>query len=159
MRMCLRLWRGVSPIGKGKSLGRKVGNPFRRGIWHVDAGNEVNEGIRVVAMVLIAKMLRFAVRQPRKTIQEMQTYTWDAKAAQRREEKPLKVHDHGPDASRYFAKNEAPYWRLGGDCLQAKRRRGSLRRDDQCHRPIFSNTIQQSVAGITAIGVATPYSR
>jgi hypothetical protein len=42
----------------------------------------------------------------------MQTYAWDAKAAQRGEEKPLKVHDHGPDAFRYFAKTEVSHWRL-----------------------------------------------
>ena len=23
-----------------------------------------------------------------------------------------KIHDHGPDAFRYFAKNDVPYWRL-----------------------------------------------
>jgi hypothetical protein len=44
----------------------------------------------------------------------MQTYAWDAKAAQRGEEKPLKIHDHGPDAFRYFAKSEVSYWRLTG---------------------------------------------
>jgi hypothetical protein len=42
----------------------------------------------------------------------MQTYAWDSKAAQRGEEKPLKIRDHGPDAFRYFAKTEIPYWRL-----------------------------------------------
>jgi hypothetical protein len=30
-----------------------------------------------------------------KTIQEMQTYAWDSEAAQRGEEKPMKLHDHG----------------------------------------------------------------
>jgi hypothetical protein len=39
-------------------------------------------------------------------------YGRDSKAAQRGEEKPLKVHDHGPDAFRYFAKTEVPHWRL-----------------------------------------------
>jgi hypothetical protein len=32
------------------------------------------------------------------------------KVAQRNEEKPLKVHDRGPDAFRYFTKSEVPYW-------------------------------------------------
>lgn len=41
------------------------------------------------------------------------TITYDAKAAQRGEEKPLKVHDHAPDAFRYFAKQAIPSWRLG----------------------------------------------
>ncbi|MGC2607798.1 MAG: PBSX family phage terminase large subunit [Silvibacterium sp.] len=87
---------------------------LKRGIWHVDADNEVNEGICITSMVLNQRLVRFCRQSTPKTIQEMQTYAWDAKAAQRGEEKPLKVHDHGPDAFRYFAKSEVPYWRL--DC-------------------------------------------
>ena len=85
---------------------------LKRGIWHVDADNEVNEGIRITSMVLNQRLVRFCRQSAPRTIQEMQTYAWDAKAAQRGEEKPLKVHDHGPDAFRYFAKSEVPYWRL-----------------------------------------------
>jgi len=85
---------------------------YKRGIWCVDADNEVNEGIRISSMVLNQRMVRFCRQTAPKTIQEMQTYSWDAKAAQRGEEKPLKLHDHGPDAFRYFAKSEVPYWRL-----------------------------------------------
>ncbi len=32
----------------------------------------------------------------------------------RGEEKPLKLHDHGPDAFCYFAKSEIENWRLEG---------------------------------------------
>jgi phage terminase large subunit len=85
---------------------------LKRGIWHADADNEVDEGIRKTSMVLNQRLVRFCRQTTQKTIQEMQTYAWDAKAAQRGEEKPLKVHDHGPDAFRYFVKNEVPYWRL-----------------------------------------------
>jgi PBSX family phage terminase large subunit len=84
----------------------------KRGIWHVDADNEVNEGIRIASMVLNKRMARFCRQTTQNTIQEMQTYAWDRKAAQRGEEKPLKMHDHGPDAFRYFAMTEVPYWRL-----------------------------------------------
>jgi len=84
----------------------------KRGIWHVDAEDDVNEGIRVASMVLNQKLVRFCRQTVPKTIQEMQTYAWDPRAAQRGEEKPLKTHDHGPDAFRYFAKTEVPYWRL-----------------------------------------------
>jgi hypothetical protein len=83
----------------------------RRGLWYVDADDEVNEGIRIVSMALNQRLVRFCRQTVQKTIQEMQTYAWDTKA-QRGEEKPLKVHDHGPDAFRYFAKSEIPYWRL-----------------------------------------------
>jgi len=84
----------------------------KRGIWHVDAEDDVNEGIRVASMVLNQKLVRFCRETATRTIQELQTYAWDPKAVQRGEEKPLKTHDHGPDAFRYFAKTEVPYWRL-----------------------------------------------
>ena len=85
---------------------------LKRGIWHVDADNEVNEGIRITSMILNQRLVRFCRQTTPKVIQQMQTYAWDAKAAQRGEEKPLKIHDHGPDAFRYFATSEVPYWRL-----------------------------------------------
>jgi PBSX family phage terminase large subunit len=85
---------------------------IKRGIWQVDADNEVNEGIRISAMALNQRLVRFCRERTPRTIQEMQTYAWDRKAALRGEELPLKSHDHGPDAFRYFAKSEIPYWRL-----------------------------------------------
>jgi hypothetical protein len=85
---------------------------IRRGIWHMDADNQVDEGIRITSMLLNQRLIRFCRQCTAKTIQQMQTYAWDAKAAQRGEEKPLKMHDHCPDALRYFAKSEVPYWRL-----------------------------------------------
>lgn len=88
---------------------------LKRGIWYVEADNEVNEGIRIASMVLNQRLVRFCRQTTSTTIQQMQTYAWDAKAAQRGEEKPLKVQDHGPDAFRYFAKSEIPYWRLACD--------------------------------------------
>jgi hypothetical protein len=87
---------------------------MKRGIWYVDAEDDVSEGIRITSMVLNQRLVRFCRQTAPKTIQEMQTYAWDAKAVQRGEEKPLKLHDHGPDAFRYFAKSEVPWWRLNG---------------------------------------------
>jgi PBSX family phage terminase large subunit len=87
----------------------------KRGIWRVDADNDVDEGIRLTSMVLNQRLVRFCRQTAPRTIQEMQTYAWDSKAAQRGEETPLKVRDHGPDAFRYFAKTEVPYWRLAWD--------------------------------------------
>jgi PBSX family phage terminase large subunit len=86
----------------------------KRGIWYVDAENDVNEGIRVSSMILNQRLVRFCRQTVPKTIQEMQTYSWDSKAAQRGDEKPLKTHDHAPDAFRYFAKTEVSHWRLEG---------------------------------------------
>jgi PBSX family phage terminase large subunit len=85
----------------------------KRGIWHQDADNDVNEGIRLTSMALNQRMLRFCRETTAKTVQEMQSYAWDAKAVQHGEEKPLKAHDHGPDALRYFVKSEVSSWRLG----------------------------------------------
>jgi phage terminase large subunit len=85
---------------------------MKRGIWHIDADNDVNEGIRVTSMVLNQRLVHFCRQTTQKTVQEMQTYAWDSKAAQRGEEKPIKIRDHGPDAFRYFAKTEVPFWRL-----------------------------------------------
>jgi PBSX family phage terminase large subunit len=85
----------------------------KRGIWYKEADDEVNEGIRLTSMVLNQRLIRFCRETTQKTVQEMQSYAWDAKAVQRGEEKPLKSHDHGPDALRYFVKSEVPYWRLG----------------------------------------------
>jgi PBSX family phage terminase large subunit len=85
----------------------------KRGLWKVDADNDVSEGVRISSMVLNQRLVRFCRQTVPKTIQEMQTYAWDTKAAQRGEEKPLKIHDHCPDAFRYFAITEFPHWRLG----------------------------------------------
>lgn len=85
---------------------------LKRGIWHADADNDVNDGIRIASMILNQRLVRFCRQTVSKTIQEMQTYAWDSRAAKHGEEKPMKVHDHGPDAFRYFAKTEVPHWRL-----------------------------------------------
>jgi hypothetical protein len=84
----------------------------KRGIWRVDADNEVNDGIRLASMVLNQRLVRFCRQTTSRTVQELQTYAWDSQAALRGEEKPLKMHDHGPDAFRYFVKSEVPSWRL-----------------------------------------------
>jgi PBSX family phage terminase large subunit len=84
----------------------------KRGIWHVDADHDVYEGIRMTSMVLSKRMIRFCRERTQRTVQELQSYTWDTKAAEQGEEKPLKSHDHGPDALRYFVKTLISYGRL-----------------------------------------------
>jgi ABC-type glutathione transport system ATPase component len=44
----------------------------KRGIWHVDADNEVNDGIRLVSMVLNKRLVRFCRQTVKKTTQELQ---------------------------------------------------------------------------------------
>ena len=107
----------IGPTGDAKVIIDPSAASFKaemtkRGIWYVEAVNDVNEGIRISSMALNQRLVRFCRQTVKKTIQEMQSYAWDPKAAQRGEEKPLKIHDHGPDAFRYFAMNDVPYWRL-----------------------------------------------
>ncbi len=67
----------------------------KRGIWHREADDEVNEGIRLTSTALYQRKIRFCRETTQRTVQEIQSYAWDAKAVQRGEEKPLKTHDHG----------------------------------------------------------------
>jgi PBSX family phage terminase large subunit len=97
---------------------------MKRGIWKIDADNTVDEGIRRVSMMLNKRLVKICRGTPGDVgnngiyqgcphgVQEMQTYSWDVKAAQRGVEQPLKVHDHWPDAFRYFCQTAIPHWRL-----------------------------------------------
>lgn len=83
----------------------------QKGIWHIDAENEVLDGIRTVATLLARKKIRINKRCV-KLIAELQTYAWDPRAAKLGEDKPLKKHDHAPDALRYFCHTKVPAWRI-----------------------------------------------
>lgn len=66
------------------------------------ANNDVLDGIRRVSSLIGANKLLLAddldnVRQ------ELNSYSWDSKAQERGEDKPIKKHDHSLDAVRYFA--------------------------------------------------------
>lgn len=82
-----------------------------KGIRMKDADNSVNDGIRVVAMLLSQGRLHVN-RRCRNTINEFKSYVWDEKAARSGEEKPLKTMDHAMDAIRYYCKTMLPKWRL-----------------------------------------------
>lgn len=77
-----------------------------------DADNEVNDGIRMVAMML--QLRRLHVHERCENLRkEFASYVWDAKAAQERgEEKPVKQNDHACDALRYCVKTMIKKWRL-----------------------------------------------
>lgn len=96
------------------------------GIWHVEADNEVDTGIKMVASMMALGKVRF--RRPPddyfydpahpihdhvgETIKDLQTYLWNAKAKARGEEQPLKVKDDGSDMVRYKIKTDIPAWRI-----------------------------------------------
>ena len=73
----------------------------RRGVKNVrDAVNDVVTGIRFQGQMLINGTYKVC-RNCTETIKEYSTYVWDAKASERGDDKPLKVHDHTKDAERY----------------------------------------------------------
>lgn len=67
----------------------------------IKANNDVLDGIRLVGMLLNLEMLIFS-SSCTETIKEFASYIWDDKAAEHGEDKPVKQHDHGCDAVRYF---------------------------------------------------------
>ena len=73
----------------------------RRGWPVLKADNRVGDGIRRVGELLKDGSLLFA-DTCRHTAEEFQSYVWDAAAADRGEDRPVKEHDHCMDAIRYF---------------------------------------------------------
>lgn len=77
---------------------------LRRRGWRVlDADNSVLDGLRTHARMLKSGEYRIVDHPSNKqVIRDYGAYLWDAKAQARGEDKPLKVHDHALDESRYF---------------------------------------------------------
>lgn len=74
------------------------------------ANNAVADGIRVTSSLLAAN--RLLIHPSCQGLwDELLGYVWDPKAAERGEEKPLKVADHGPDACRYGIMGLRSWWR------------------------------------------------
>ncbi len=66
----------------------------------LDANNDVLLGIKTTQKFISGKNL--IIHKSCKTlIEQVQSYAWDPKAADRGEDKPVKKHDHLPDALRY----------------------------------------------------------
>lgn len=65
------------------------------------AKNDVINGIRDTATAFATNKIRIC-RKCKHTLDEINGYVWDDKAAQRGEDKPLKENDHAMDAMRYF---------------------------------------------------------
>lgn len=82
-----------------------------RGVYAVDADNQVIDGISRVATMLSQRKLRIHKRCVN-IIRDLASYSWDEKAAGRGEEKPIKAHDHGADLVRYFVESRINSWRL-----------------------------------------------
>ena len=73
----------------------------KRGYHVKKAINDVLDGIRYVGTLLNQGQIGIH-ESCTNTIKEFNSYTWDVKAADRGEDKPVKQHDHAMDALRYF---------------------------------------------------------
>ncbi|RKX53695.1 MAG: PBSX family phage terminase large subunit [Thermotoga sp.] len=92
--------RRISAIYADPSAASFITELRKRGHYVIPADNAVLDGIRYVAN-LISQNRLFVHEKCRNTITEFTVYSWDPKAAQRGEDKPLKEHDHTMDALRY----------------------------------------------------------
>ena len=72
----------------------------RRDLPVVDANNDVLLGIKITSKFVSQKNLVIH-KQCSTLLEHIQSYAWDPKAADRGEDKPLKVNDHILDALRY----------------------------------------------------------
>lgn len=73
----------------------------KHGFTVIEAKNDVLDGIRLVGNLLNQHKILFS-QDCFYTMKEFNSYIWDEKAAQRGEDKPVKVSDHTMDAVRYF---------------------------------------------------------
>jgi PBSX family phage terminase large subunit len=100
---------GISP----ERLIRQVHNDrhlFDGGVNVTGADNAVLDGIRLVSSLLSTDRLRVH-SSCRNLIDQKQSYSWDAAAAQRGEDKPKKENDHAVDAERYVVATTRNVWR------------------------------------------------
>jgi len=74
-----------------------------------NADNDVLTGIRTFASVLAQGTLLISDRCTG-LIDEMPGYTWDPKAAERGEDKPVKLNDHRIDGGRYAVQSTRDIW-------------------------------------------------
>ncbi|GAK31015.1 phage terminase large subunit [Weissella oryzae SG25] len=65
------------------------------------ANNDVVNGIRSMMSAMDNGLVKWTSKATN-TFKEFQAYIWDAKAADKGEDKPVKEHDHAMDADRYF---------------------------------------------------------
>ncbi|PSK95785.1 PBSX family phage terminase large subunit [Haloactinopolyspora alba] len=89
---------------------------FRAQLYHdglrrvAAAANDVGHGIRTVASLLATDNLKIADRCAG-WIAEAPGYSWDTKASERGEDKPIKTADHSLDGGRYAIASTEHLWR------------------------------------------------
>jgi PBSX family phage terminase large subunit len=83
---------------------------FDGGLSVMGADNAVIDGIRLVSS-LVATGRLLVHKSCANLVDQMQSYSWDKKAAERGEDKPEKRNDHAVDALRYGIKTTHQLWR------------------------------------------------
>lgn len=84
---------------------------IQRGFTVIDANNTVLDGIHRVSEVMACRAVRVH-EECKEERRECGLYSWDKKAGDKGEEKPLKVNDHTQDAKRYAVMELFPEWRM-----------------------------------------------
>jgi len=82
---------------------------YQDGLIVTPGSNEVLDGIRTVSTVLGANRLRIH-HSCKGLLDELPGYSWDDKAAERGEDKPIKADDHSLDALRYAVHTTRAIW-------------------------------------------------
>lgn len=85
---------------------------MRRGVYVMDADNDVLDGIRKVSTMMGQRRLKIC-ETCSGLLEELSGYIWDDKAALNGVERPVKMADHGCDNLRYIVATVIPGWRLG----------------------------------------------
>ncbi|MBB4931857.1 PBSX family phage terminase large subunit [Lipingzhangella halophila] len=83
---------------------------YRDGWSTTPADNNVNRGLGLLATLLAERQLLVS-QACTGLISEIPGYSWDDKATERGEDKPLKVADHSIDGARYGVTTTEPLWR------------------------------------------------
>jgi PBSX family phage terminase large subunit len=107
-----RDWIDVSPdwVFIDPSAASFINQLWQDGVKRIaPADNAVLDGIRATSSLLSAGRLKIH-ESCKGLIEEMSAYIWDKKAEERGEDKPLKTHDHGPDALRYAINGTRNIW-------------------------------------------------
>lgn len=100
----LRVWLGdteIKAVIVDPAAASFIAELRKHGYVVIPAKNDVEDGIRLVGTLLNQEKIIFN-KSCTNTIMEFASYIWDAKAAERGEDKPIKQHDHALDAVRYF---------------------------------------------------------
>lgn len=93
-------WRNVSAVYVDPAAASLKIAMRQKDLPVIDANNDVLLGIKILSKFISGKNL--VIQKGCKTLLEhIQSYAWDPKAADRGEDKPIKVNDHILDALRY----------------------------------------------------------